>query len=343
MCGKIHVKSTMQNNVSRFETNMLKGVAITMMLWSHLFLKESEVGNYTGFNLPNGEPLAYFLTRLCTPVSFFLILSGYGLAYLYYNNRLSPRTQLPRLLKLYIHYWWVLFIFVSIGTYLRPDLYPGRVTDVLLNLLSWSHSYNSVTWFLLPYALISLSALYILKVVEKIGLKWAVAVTFILYIVASYAFSRYGSFVYSRPVVARFVEYIQFLFSIVLGVLLFKSKYARTPVVKGVIVYIMLLLLLVLRCLLPMAAFDPIYSFLVILIVIRLPMPSIAKRILAYLGDYSMIIWFLHAFFYSYLFHDFIYGFRYPVAIFVFLIAISLLVGVIIHYLAKKTIGLLGI
>lgn len=79
MCGKIHVKSTMQNNVSRFETSMLKGVAISMMLWLHLFLKESDMGNYTDLNLANGEPLAYFLTRLCTPVSFFLILSGYGL------------------------------------------------------------------------------------------------------------------------------------------------------------------------------------------------------------------------------------------------------------------------
>ena len=80
------ILKTMENNVSRAETNILKGVAIIMMLWLHLFLKESEVGNYADFNLPNGQPLAYFLTRLCTPVSFFLILSGYGLAYLYYNN-----------------------------------------------------------------------------------------------------------------------------------------------------------------------------------------------------------------------------------------------------------------
>ena len=29
----------MQNNVSRTETNILKGVAIIMMLWLHLFMK----------------------------------------------------------------------------------------------------------------------------------------------------------------------------------------------------------------------------------------------------------------------------------------------------------------
>ena len=44
----------MQNNVSRAETDILKGVAIIMMLWLHLFSKGSEVGNYTDFNLANG-------------------------------------------------------------------------------------------------------------------------------------------------------------------------------------------------------------------------------------------------------------------------------------------------
>lgn len=89
----------MQNNISRTETDILKGVAIIMMLWLHLFLKESDIGNYSDLHFANGLSLSYYLTRLCTPVSFFLILSGYGLAYLYNENRLSPRTQLPRLLK----------------------------------------------------------------------------------------------------------------------------------------------------------------------------------------------------------------------------------------------------
>lgn len=337
------ILKTMENNVSRAETNILKGVAIIMMLWLHLFLKESEVGNYTDFNLPNGQPLAYSLTRLCTPVSFFLILSGYGLAYLYYNNRLSPRTQIPRLLKLYIHYWLILLVFVPIGAFIKPTQYPGSITDILLNLLSWSHTYNYETWFLLPYALISLSSLYIMKIVERVGLRWIVPCTFFLYLVSSYAFSRYGSFVYSHLAVALLVEYTQFLFSIVLGVLLFKSKFVKEPVVRGTFIYIALFVLFALRCILPTAAFDPIYSFLIIVLVLRLPMPMMAKRVLGYLGDYSMIVWLSHTFFCYYLFHDVIYGFKYPLVIFMVLMVISLLVGGIIRYLAKKTIEWLRI
>ncbi len=331
----------MQNNVSRAETNILKGVAIIMMLWLHLFMNESDMGNYVDFSFSNGQSLAYFLTRLCSPVSFFLILSGYGFAYLYSNNHLSPRTQLPRLLKLYVHYWWIMLIFVSIGAYVRPDLYPGTIKDVVLNLSSWSHSYNSVTWFLLPYTLISISALYIMRIVEKFGLKLAVAVTFILYIIASYLFSRYGTFVYSYSALAVVVEYAQFLFSIILGVVLFRSKHVREQNVKKVFLCILLLLLLVGRCILPTAAFSPLYSFLIIVLVLRLPMPKMVKRVLGYLGDYSMIIWFTHIFFCSYLFHDFIYSFKYPLAIFVVLMTISLLVGIAIRYLATRTIALL--
>lgn len=33
----------MQNNISRTETDILKGVAIIMMLWLHLFLKERDL------------------------------------------------------------------------------------------------------------------------------------------------------------------------------------------------------------------------------------------------------------------------------------------------------------
>lgn len=105
-----------------------------------------------------------------------------------------------------------MLIFVSIGAYVRPDLYPGTIKDVVLNLSSWSYSYNSVTWFLLPYTLISIFALYIMRIVEKFGLKLAVAVTFILYIIASYLFSRYGTFIYSYSALAVVVEYTQFLF-----------------------------------------------------------------------------------------------------------------------------------
>ena len=233
-------------------------------------------------------------------------------------------------------------MFVPIGVFVKPEHYPGSLTDFLLNVLSWKHNYNYETWFLLPYALISISALYILKIIEKVGMKWALVGTFLLYLASSYLFSRYGDFVYSHLAVALVVEYVQFLFSVTLGVVLFRSKYIKAPFIKGAYVYVALLLLFAVKIVLSTAAFDPIYSFLVILLVLKLPIPVTIKRVLAYLGGYSMIIWLSHTFFCYYLFHDVIYGFKYPLAIFCVLMIVSLLVGVAICYLAKKRVICIG-
>ena len=54
----------MQNNISRTETDILKGVAIIMMLWLHLFLKESDIGNYSDLHFSNGLSLSYYLTQV---------------------------------------------------------------------------------------------------------------------------------------------------------------------------------------------------------------------------------------------------------------------------------------
>lgn len=233
-------------------------------------------------------------------------------------------------------------MFVPIGVFVKPEHYPGSLTDFLLNVLSWKHNYNYETWFLLPYALISISALYILKIIEKVGMKWVLVGTFLLYLASSYLFSRYGDFVYSHLAVALVVEYVQFLFSVTLGVVLFRSKYVKAPFIKGAYVYVALLLLFALKITFKTAAFDPLYSFAVILLVLKLPMPVTMKRVLAYLGGYSMIIWLSHTFFCYYLFHDVIYGFKYPLAIFCVLMIVSLLVGVVICYLAKKTVICIG-
>ena len=56
------------------------------------------------------------------------------------------------------------------------------------------------------------------------------------------------------------------------------------------------------------------------------------------MGKLSLIIWLTHSFFCYYLFHDFIYGFKYPLLIYIVLISISYLVSIPIMFIANKTI-----
>ena len=65
--------------MGREYTNFLKGIAILMMLWLHLF-NNIDADKALGCLIWIGDtPLVYSLTYACNPVPFFLILSGYGL------------------------------------------------------------------------------------------------------------------------------------------------------------------------------------------------------------------------------------------------------------------------
>ena len=72
-------------NMEKEETLQLKGIAILMMLYLHLFCHLEEVEQCKTFvNWINGKPLAYVFFRvgaLCVPI--YLFLSGYGFVKIY--------------------------------------------------------------------------------------------------------------------------------------------------------------------------------------------------------------------------------------------------------------------
>ena len=69
--------------MSRQYTNYLKGIAILLMVCLHLFKPSNDIWNLSHLFTIGGTPLVAYLTRMCNPVHFFLILSGYGLYAVY--------------------------------------------------------------------------------------------------------------------------------------------------------------------------------------------------------------------------------------------------------------------
>jgi hypothetical protein len=56
-----------------------------------------------------------------------------------------------------------------IGCYLKgSDIYPGNFQKILLNVTALKTTYNTSTWFLFPYMLLSLSSYYLFKVFDKL-------------------------------------------------------------------------------------------------------------------------------------------------------------------------------
>ena len=140
--------------MSKEQTSIFKGIAILMMLWLHLFNIPNIVDSCVPLLFIGNVPLVHLLTRICSPVEIFIILSGYGLHYVYRRGDLGFKKQGGRLLKLFSFYWLTLLIFVSIGSFVNPAKYPGDIWVVIGNVTSYSNSYNTETWFLFPLSLI---------------------------------------------------------------------------------------------------------------------------------------------------------------------------------------------
>ena len=154
--------------MSKRETTILKGIAILMMLFFHLFLREEIIELCHPLIYLGDRPLVYYFAQACYPVTFYMILSGYGLTYLYNQGMLSLKKQTKRLFKLYIHYWLVLIIFVSIAYFIRPNLYKYDLLHIIGNITAIRCNYNGEVWFLFPYASISLTSFPIIHYVYQL-------------------------------------------------------------------------------------------------------------------------------------------------------------------------------
>ncbi len=330
--------------ISKRESNVIKGIAILFMLFLHLFNRITDGVEYIWVG---EQPLAKFLSTAAYPVPFFLMMSGYGLFYTYKQQRLSTRTTAKRTFKLYVHYWIVLLIFVCIGVFVAPDHYPGNLGDVVNNITGIKCTYNYETWFLLPYVVLSLLAPPLFRIMDKVKPWLSLIVSFFISYGASFIISRYITpGVLDNTILVFVVVTAGLLFEFVIGACMMQlaDKYQqkterKSPIYLGIIFFIALVLL---RCLItiPWAAF---YTALVVLLFINTKRPKWLDKILEALGRKSMVMWMVHTFFSIYLFHDFIYGFKYPVIIYVVLISISYAVAVIIGYLASLLFNIVGV
>lgn len=333
------------SKMTKQESIQLKGVAICMMLFLHLFNNMDNVLLCDTSLSLFGKPLVYRLTRITSPVPFFLILSGYGL----YSSYLTHKGGvLIRLMKLYIHYWVVLILFVGLGSILDPSRYPGSLCDVVNNITGWKTTYNGENWFLFPYVLLSLVSVSLFRFIDR-NKNWVVGVAGAVVFLLTYGITDwYSAFLYEHQFLNQLILSLYLLFPFVLGVLLkrccapacIKKKISKYSLNTSVLVWVAMVLLLVVKVNLPGIA-NPFYAILFVLLYTRLRLPQWVNSFFYHLGEHSMTMWFIHTYLCYYLFHDFIYGFKYPILIFGVLLILSYFLSDIVNRICKPIIRLL--
>lgn len=330
-------------SMSKERSTIIKGIVILMMLFLHLFN-----GNNTDAcqNLlyVGDMPLALWLTGACGPVGFFLLLSGYGLAYTYEKGGLGFAKQARRILRLYIHLWVILFVFLIIGHFMESNVYPGSLSKLIINATGWKTTYNAELWFLFPYAVVSLLSKYVIKVVDWLGNIKALLFAMMVHVITSFLISRYGtSFFYHQMLFYQPLLFFHFLYHFVTGVVLFRTKlnlqldWATWQKLAAILV------LVIIACIVRTSAYYIVYVPLMVVLFNSLPYPRWLERILLELGCKSMPMWMIHTWLCYYLFRNYLYALRYPSLIFLALVILSYAIAVPVMNLSRKIIKRCGI
>ena len=312
--------------ISKDKSQLIKGIVIIMMIFLHLFDKNN-TDLCDNLIYIGDQPFTKWLSNACSPVGFFVLLSGYGLAYTYEKGNLSFAKQLKRIFKLYMHYWIILAVFLSIGCYMYADRYPGSWQRILINVTGWKTDYNFEMWFLFPYSLVALTSMYIIKAIEKIGYLCAVAITACMNFGACYIISRYHATILAdNSVLAMGVVYAQFLYQFTIGVMFCRAKF-QIKVVATINISVTYIV------------YVPLMTFLFC----QLSYPKWMDSILTELGRKSMPMWMIHTWYCYYLFQEQVYSLKYPIFILGGVIFLSYLTAIPFMWITKKVLALTNI
>ena len=319
-------------HLSLKDTNVLKGLALLMLLAHHLFYRQ--YGLYDDIQITNNHCLVQDIgiwCKLC--VAIFVFLSGYGLTVGAINsngiNNLKKLYLYP-FTKLLMNYWliWILFVPLSVFVFGRSftDAYQTNIAlkfilDLfgVINCFGW-YGYNVTWWFYACIIVLYLSYPFLYRLMNKSVLMLLV-VSFILYYLPGPFF--HGSNIY----------YASFIYGMLL------CKYEKAIKITP-LWWILIFIFLAVERLYPtdgIHIFDAVLTISLVLAYKSITLPSIIHRFLEFAGKHSMNIFLFHTFIYYYWFRDFIYSSRNPIIIYLLLLFICLTVSILIE-LIKKTV-----
>lgn len=334
----------------------IKGIAVLMLLYLHLFWSSSRWQFYYSLIKIKGWPLAALSTLPSQPViSIFLYITGYGLFKKY--EKLQGIKEFAcdvkqRIIRVYKIYWFIfglgtLVVFLFHGKILGGGIYDTPL-ELLIDLLGISYLFdtntlNSSWWYMAPLVLSYMIAPLVYRVVK--GNSKSVFIISNLVIIIFFVFFRTGKsaggvmdlairivplfagmIVAKENIDSKMVEKlkgnkaIQFLLIVILGLLFICKFFESTYVLDTYIATI---------------------EVLFILLFLRNTDKNIDKDItwisdlLKYLGRNSLIIWLTHSFFILY-FPQIVYFLRVPILIYPWFLIICLITEKIVSYLCLR-------
>lgn len=326
------------------DTLFFKGIAISMMLWLHLFsnIEIIEECEHSLLFL-NGKPLVYVLTKIascCVPL--YIFLGGYGLAKTYQNKKNHSMHNGRRALSLYVNYLIVFALFIPLGCIINPNLYPGNILTLLLNLCGLIYTYNGAWWFLLPYIILTVFSYFIIHRLFANNIKQdilALIFSGVLYVLCYILKDIYIPKNVLEHILLVFINCIFMLFSFVVGILyvkydLIQKSLDKLHYLSNKSLFAILILICFIKLLLGNSSIINLpFVLLFIPLMVSINKANYINKLFIFLGKHSANMWLTHYFFCWFIFGNRIYKLYYPIVIFLCLILLSILSSFVIKSL----------
>lgn len=347
---------------SKKDTLVVKGIAIIMMLFHHCF---TSADRYSGHDIvfsPLGEAFTVEIAsffKIC--VAIFVFISGYGIAIslsrIKFDDFGGYKKQLAkRYFSLMTVFWFIYILGLISSAIIRPAMlgvYKGAFKlDCFLfaffDFMGVSELFGTPTligtWWYMSLAILIIAIMPLLyRLYKKFGYLPMLVLTFL---VCSIVHKAYNDKVIN-------FDMVRWIFTLELGMIcadkdllarikafrIVKKSKAWDYIIKLIAMTAGLAFCFYLRQRSDWTVsyirdgFIPAYVVLYCYVILcDIP---ILNKALGFLGKHSYNIFLSHTFLRGYFLKDFIYGFKYPLVIFIVLLALSVILSLAIDLLKK--------
>lgn len=319
------------------DTNILKGIAIVLLLCHHSLYPGQPYDDVIVHGIPLVENFGKF-SKLC--VAAFVFLSGYGLTVsAVKSGGIGSLTSFyrRRYVKLLTNYWVIYLLFVPLGVFVfnrsfssvyGDNYWLGAISDFFglhLAIVGHPYGYNATWWFY--SCIIMLYLLY--PLIWKCRKYWFLMIPFAV---------MFPTIAYFIPILGK-SDCSPYFLAFVCGFLMAYIK----PQVGGAnfISKISLFLLLIIACLYRFYS-GRIFLWDAAIIVIGVTLYSMLSvnkyitNIFSFLGKHSSNIFMFHTFIYYYYLYDFVYWSRNPLLIVLTLLVFCIPISIGIEWIKDR-------
>lgn len=337
-------------DITKQDSKKLKGVAILSMLMLHLFCRTENLP-YTPLLWLGNTPLIYYFGLfgdIC--VAIYCFVSGY--AHYLQLAKTEVRFRWKHLLRFLITLWVIMVVFSLAGILTGNSAIPGSVIDFLLNGLTIKNSYNGAWWYANTYILLVALQPFSCKYVEHCP-AWLVMLSTLAFYIVGYSIRFWGWGTCNSTFLSWVITHIGLLgtsyFPYAIGMLFCKKRVIcvlRQRVASCKARNIYFFTAMTFACMIIMHGFvqslfvSVITATVTIILLCVCPLPRWATGLLCYFGEHSTNIWLVHMFFYTVLFDGFVFRAKYPILVFLLLLAVSLASSYVIKCVSKPILKL---